>query len=113
MITKRPISKSKQVMFIDQFGMELELIHTIQVNRNSTYSYEDNLENQIRSQPIINYKTINNVEPAQDFPFKLIPKFKLFSNEVKLQKNGITLNSIEVYNDVSFVNNSSFFQNYF
>ena len=95
-LTKRPVNESKHVMFIDQLSSNwsLELIHTISVNnRNSS---DDNTKDKIITQSIINYKPSLNTDHA----FKLVPKFRLNSNEDTLQKNNICLNSIEFYNHV-------------
>lgn len=100
LMKQKPISKSKHVMFIDQLSSNwsLELIHTIQVN--NRYSITDDPRDKIvTSQSIINYKpSVNN-----DRISKIVPKFKLLlsSNEVNLIKNGICLNSVEIYNHVS------------
>ncbi len=101
-IKHRPISKSKHVMFIDQLGStwSLELIHTIQVNNRHSTS-DDPREKIVTSQSIINYKQSTN----NDRISKIVPKFKLklSSNEVNLIKNGICLNSVEIYNHVSIL----------
>lgn len=101
LMKQRPISKSKHVMFIDQLSSNwsLELIHTIQVN--NRYSTSDDPRDKIvTSQSIINYKPSS---VTNDRISKVVPKFKLklSSNEVNLIKNGICLNSVEVYNHVS------------
>lgn len=95
---KRQVAESKHVMFIDQCcGMELELIHTIQVNQ----TLEERLKNKWASQ--VNHVTTpyDSGSDLSKMNLKLTPLFRLNGCESSLVKNGICLSSIEVYNHVS------------
>ncbi len=97
-LVKRQVAESKHVMFIDQCcGMELELIHTIQVN------LEDSLKNKWVSQ-IKNYSSTpyGSSSELNKINETLTPMFELNRKETHLIKNGICLNSVEIYDHVSF-----------
>ncbi len=96
-LVKRQVAESKHVMFIDECcGMELELIHTIQVN------LDDTLKNKWVSQ-IKNYTPtpFGSASELNRIDEKLTIMFDLNENNNNLIKNGICLNSVEIFDHVS------------
>lgn len=101
----------KHVMFADSLGLDLELIHTIQINTAASNAGADDLDKLITKQSFFNsYNNNNNsnhtmiAQQSSNTTDKLIiPKFALSPdrNYEKLIKNGICLNSIEIYNQSS------------
>lgn len=103
--------KNKHVMFADSLGLDLELIHTIQINNNPSNT-ADELGKLITKQSFFNSynkfnATINNnlifQSSSTNTDKLIIPKFALSpdKNYEKLIKNGICLNSIEIYDQSS------------
>ena len=85
-------------MFIDQFGMELELIHTIHVNLDETSKEFNN--NKIVSQSVLNLNKCDSHSKLNKIA-KIVPKFSVKSNDANLVRNKICLNSIDIFNHVS------------
>lgn len=98
-------------MFADSLGLDLELIHTIQINNpGATEGGADELDKLITKQSFFNsYNNQNGTSTPvhaitnTNSDKLIIPKFKLSPdrNYEKLIKNGICLNSIEIYNQSS------------
>ena len=101
--------KNRHVMFADSLGLDLELIHTIQINNNPSNT-ADELGKLITKQSFFN--SYNKLNLTNNLIFQsssnatdklIIPRFALSPcrNYEKLIKNGICLNSVEIYNQSS------------
>ena len=90
---KEILGKCKHVTFADRLGLDLEMIHIKHVNSplNTINSIRDS--NEIKTQ----------VQQQFQMEKIILPKFSLCSNTCyrKLIKNGICLNSFEIYNNTS------------
>lgn len=98
----------RHVMFADSLGLDLELIHTIQINNQAS----DELDKLITKQTFFNSYNNNLVDNTNNINHQLnntnsdkliVPRFILSPdrNYEKLIKNGICLNTIEIYNQSS------------
>ena len=96
---KKPTSESKHVMFIDQFGMDLEQIQTIQMGRDC-----DEVMVKVILQKNQIFSASNNQSKFRIRVCKrIVPTFQLNTKEANLflLKNGICLGSIEICNKFS------------
>lgn len=106
-VTKQEEQRNKHVMFADSLGLDLELIHTIQINNQAS----DQLDKLITKQTFVNSYNANNNNHSHNKNSQrsinsdklIVPKCVLSPdrNYEKLIKNGICLNSIEIYNQSS------------
>jgi hypothetical protein len=118
-------SKSKHVIFADSLGMDLELIHTIQIANTQNFNLDEDCLIEFRKVTLtkqsffssysefdINLsgeKLLNSIHVrSKDLNLTLnqktlIPRFTLSPdiNYTKLVTNGICLNSVEIYNQSS------------
>ena len=97
---KTSFVKSKHVMFVDSLGMELELIHTIQFNQNLNENLRPNKQlldkdTSPKNSIILSKETFNHKI--------IVPKFTLDQKIIykKLVNNGISLNSIKIFDQSS------------
>jgi hypothetical protein len=90
---KEILGKCKHVTFADRLGLDLEMIHIKHANSplNTNFPFKDSNEIKTHGEQQFQMEKI------------ILPKFSLCSNICyrKLIKNGICLNSFEIYNNTS------------
>ena len=94
---------NKHVIFSDSLGLDLEFIHTVVQNECDTTDLKSKIIGQIDRQNkllLVNSQTSSSLLIDDKI---LIPKFNLNTDKCyqSLIKNGICLNSIEIYNQSS------------
>lgn len=97
---------NKHVIFSDSLGLDLEFIHTVVQNECDTTDLKSKIIGQIDRQNkllLVNSQTSSSSSSLLIDDKILIPKFNLNTDKCyqSLIKNGICLNSIEIYNQSS------------